>query len=230
MAAMSAHHHHHHHGHRRVPLHPAQVRRAKLWLRFVPRRAVFHTYPFIGRFAAHVRQRAYLWSFKPAYVRPALYAGSILSLLPVMGVQLPLALALSLALRANFMVFGGLQFITNPVTAAPIYYGTHQLGAAVMKAAGFHPASVPNALRDIEVHEGNHSAEAGPAAPPPREVRLGRRVTFAVNALTVGGVISGALLGLVLDLLLRVFWRSGRRPGEPPPAAPDGGGSGAFSA
>ena len=113
----------------------ARLRRVKQVLRFMPRRAMLHKYPLVGRFADAARQRAYLWSLKPESMRPALYAGSILSLLPVMGVQLPLALLLSLLLRANFMVLGGLQFITNPFTAAPIYYATHQLGAVVIRAS-----------------------------------------------------------------------------------------------
>ncbi len=40
-----------------------------------------------------------------------------------MGVPLPLALAL--VFRANFVVMDGLQFITTPFTAAPIFYGTY---------------------------------------------------------------------------------------------------------
>ena len=79
-----------------------------------------HKYPVIGRFAEFARKRAYLWSFKTEDLRPSFYAGSILSLLPLMGVQLPVALILSLALRGNFMVMGGLQFITNPFTAVPV--------------------------------------------------------------------------------------------------------------
>ena len=61
----------------------ARLRRLKQFLRYMPRRAVFHKYPLIGRFADAARKRAYLWSFKTANLRPSFYAGSILSLLPV---------------------------------------------------------------------------------------------------------------------------------------------------
>jgi hypothetical protein len=65
----------------------SRVRRAKAFLRYMPRRAAFHRYPFIGRFAQMARARPYLWSMKPRNLTTAFYAGSILSLLPVFGVQ-----------------------------------------------------------------------------------------------------------------------------------------------
>ncbi|MBI2514232.1 MAG: DUF2062 domain-containing protein [Opitutae bacterium] len=195
----------------------ARIRRVKQMLKFMPRRAVMHKYPLIGRFAALARKRAYLWSLKPQHMRPALYAGSILSLLPVMGVQLPLALLLSLLLRANFMVLGGLQFITNPFTAAPIYYATHQLGAYVIRHAGVGeslPSADPNEVV-LPLNEPVDPAlvEASPApaksaAPRPAITpSRARRIGTAINALILGGVISGAALGLVLDIFYRNYWQ-----------------------
>jgi len=175
---------------------------------------MLHKYPVIGRFAEFARRRSYLWSFRIQYLRPSFYAGSILALLPVMGVQLPAALALSLVLRGNFMVMGGLQFITNPFTAAPIYYATHQLGAKVIDLSGFG--------RSIDVVQPKPDAgatapepprfEAARVTPPEREpVHWTRRVGNAINALVLGGVISGTLLGAALDLLWRFAHRSPQR-------------------
>lgn len=188
----------------------ARLRRLKQFLRFMPRRAVFHKYPLIGRFAEAARRRAYLWSFKTVHIRPSFYAGSILSLLPVMGVQLPLAFLLCLLLRGNFMVMGGLQFITNPFTAAPIYYATHQLGKTVIEASGFGgsletvepvaPEVAPGPAQPPRLEP----AQVTPQ-PPPHEMHWGRRIGTAINALVIGGVISGALLGALLDLC----WRFG---------------------
>lgn len=186
-----------------------------------------HRYPLVGRFADFARKRGYLWSAKYEHMRPSFYVGSILSLLPVMGLQLPLALLFSVLLRANFMVMGGLQFITNPFTAAPIYYATHQIGAYVIRTAGFGhalPAADPKEsvlplAEEIDGHE----------APPPRtkaelaKPSTARRIGNAINALIVGGIVTGGALGLVLDLLYRNFWprRAPPRPdrGPPPPAA-----------
>lgn len=192
-------------------------------LRFMPRRAVMHHYPLIGRFAAAARSRAYLWSFRTDAMRPAFYAGSILSLLPLMGVQLPLAFALSLLLRANFMVMGGLQFITNPFTAAPIYYATHELGAYVISVAGFGEA-LPSADPDEPVLPLHGPAPNTPPEAPPPPASVVRRIGTAINALIVGGAISGAALGLLLDILYRNSWREYtlRHPRRLRPPPPDG--------
>lgn len=123
--------HHAHHEHRET------IRRTKQLLRWLPRRARLHKYPLIGRFAAYARTRSYLWSFRTEHVRGGFYLGSVLALLPTLGVQIPIALLLTVLLRLNFMVVGGLQFITNPFTAAPLYYGTYQLGHAIITSSGF---------------------------------------------------------------------------------------------
>lgn len=195
----------------------ARIRRAKLFLRFMPRRAVFHKYPLVGRFAALARRRSHLWSFKSQYVRPALYFGSILSLQPIMGVQLPAAFLLALLLRANFMVLGGLQFITNPATAVPLYYGTYELGRAVINVSGFGqsievedtPAFDPDAAPTLGDEE-PASPRPAPAAPASRRHRWTRAVGTHINALMLGGLIAGSALGLVLDLL----WQFGARRAE----------------
>lgn len=192
--------------------HARQERHARfrLWkqlLRYVPRRAAFHRYPLVGRFAEMARKRSYLWSFKLPQLRPAFYAGSILSVMPVMGVQLPAAFILALLLRANFMVLGGLQFITNPVTAAPIYYATHQLGKSIIHWSGFGD-SIP-VEEDIDMVAQAASVETfEPMHARPEvdnEIHWGRRIGSAINALVIGGAIIGTLLGVALDFSWRIL-------------------------
>ncbi|OHE85634.1 MAG: hypothetical protein A3G75_11370 [Verrucomicrobia bacterium RIFCSPLOWO2_12_FULL_64_8] len=191
----------------------ARIRRAKQLLRYMPRRAVMHKYPLIGRFAAIARRREHLWSFRREYVTPALYGGPILSLLPLMGLHLPLALLLSLILRTNFMVFGLLQFITNPFTIGPIYYGTYHLGRAVIEVSGLGTAPAPDPL-------GKQLTATDPLPPPgltetpdepPREIKWTKRFSTTVNALMLGGVIAGGAVGLVLDVLWRLGVRQAQR-------------------
>jgi uncharacterized protein (DUF2062 family) len=189
----------------------ARIRRTKWLLRFTPRRASLHRYPLIGRFADFARKRSYLWSFRGEYVRPALYAGSITALLPIMGVQLPVAFILAVLLRANVMVLGGLQFITNPFTAVPIYYGTHQLGQIVIRASGFGssvdvdpPPVQPRAsfsATDIEAlgEDEGDDASSHPLSHP--ALKWTRRFGTAINALVLGGVLGGCALGFILDLV-----------------------------
>ncbi len=139
----------HHHHHQRL-LRFARIRRLKLLLRYMPRRARFHTYPLVGRFAAFARKRSYLWTFRYAQIRPSLYLGSILTLIPIPG-QLPIAFFLCLGFRANFMVMGGLQFVSNPVTSLPFFFGTYKLGAAILDITGISAnKEVPVTAPDLD--------------------------------------------------------------------------------
>lgn len=186
----------------------ARIRRAKFWLRFMPRRARFHTYPIVGRFAAFARKRSYLWSFRYENLRPAFYSGSILTMLPLMGVQMTIGFALCLLLRANFMVMGALQLITNPITAGPIYYGTYKLGLIILQASGFDGGIDPASLGpepSIEFFE--DLAQGNDPAPLLPDGETGqstwRSIGIGINSLFLGGLIVGAALGTGLDL----FWR-----------------------
>ncbi len=204
-----------HHHHRKE--HFARIRRTKLFLRFMPRRAVFHKYPFIGRFAEAARKRSYLWSFKTPEVRPALYVGSILAFMPALGVQLPAAFLLALLLRLNVMVLGGLQFITNPLTAIGIYTATYQLGKAVIDASGFGrsievidsptpyvaPSELPLTRPPAKTLPGSPTAAA--EEEPPTQIKWTRLLGTGINALIIGGAIVGVVVGGILD----IAWRFG---------------------
>lgn len=186
------------------PPHHVRTRRLKRLLRYVPRRAVLHRYPLVGRFADQARRRAYLWSLKPRHVRPALYLGSILALLPAMGFQLPLALAIAMITRANLMIAGGLQLITNPLTAAPIYYSTYRMGRKVLdlvSGAGTPVASDAGAedpLAGEAIRVGLDPLEALETA---SSWTSGLGTT--VGALVLGGSLCGLVLGAVLDFAFR---------------------------
>lgn len=215
-----------HHHHRQRLLHFARIRRVKWLLRFMPRRARFHTYPLVGRFADFARKRSYLWSFRYTDLRASLYTGSILSLMPAMGVQLPIAFALCLFARTNFMIAGGLQFITNPVTAAPIYFATYKLGELVLFKTGWGPAESVPAVPEPDPTLDFASATTRPIAtatdspahiaPPVAPVSgnwLGElsarfrvtNLTHLFNCLVVGGLLAGLALGTALDLLWRLL-------------------------
>jgi hypothetical protein len=115
-----------------------RIARTKWWLRRLPRRTNIHRYPVLKWFARTARARSYLWCFRVKTVVPAIYAGCILSLLPLYGVQLMLAFILALVLRANLPILFGLQFITNPLTAIPIYFASFQIGRICLHLIGIH--------------------------------------------------------------------------------------------
>lgn len=179
------------HQHQRL-LRFARIRRAKFWLRFMPRRARFHTYPVVGRFAAFARKRSYLWSFSYPQIRPAFYLGSILTLLPLPG-QLPIAFALCLVFRTNLMILGGLQFASNLLTFPFILTATYKIGDGVMRLVG---------IERVPALTNNPSATA--AAPALAEQGFASKFFHYSSAFTIGGIILGLVLGAVLDLL----WRS----------------------
>ena len=184
--------------------HRSVHRNTKRVLRFLPRKAVLHKYPLIGRFAAQLRRRHYLWSLRREHMRSAYYAGSVISFLPLMGIQLPVALVAALVLRSNFMILGGLQFLTNPFTAAPIYLVTHQVGAAVVERIAPEERHISSVNEQDVLSAGEYVSET--ITHPiddedtPGPVRWTERVRHALLSLTVGGVLVGFLVGLVLDL------------------------------
>ncbi|CAI8342002.1 MAG: Uncharacterised protein [Opitutia bacterium UBA7350] len=109
-----------------------RIRRLKRWLRFLPRRANVHRYPILSWFAKAARKRNYLWSFRPDQAVPALHAGFILALLPIYGLQIPIAVMLAFFLRANLPILAGLQLITNPFTVLPIWLALYQIGRVTL--------------------------------------------------------------------------------------------------
>ena len=114
-----------------------RIARVKRILRIMPRRATVHRFPVLKWFATAARKRSYLWCFRVRTMVPAIYAGCILSLLPIYGIQLPLAVLLAFVLRANLPVLASLQFITNPLTVLPIYFTAFQIGRAILHPFGF---------------------------------------------------------------------------------------------
>lgn len=182
--------------HRQRLLHFARIRRAKFWLRFMPRRARFHTYPVVGRFAAFARKRSYLWSFQYPQIRPAFYLGSVLTLLPVIG-QLPIAFILCLFFRTNFMILGGLQFVSNLLTLPFIIAGCYKLGIGVMRLTGLDRfTSLIPAAASADPSLGHDPAALA-------EPGFASKFFLYGSALTIGGLIAGLVLGAALDLLWR---------------------------
>lgn len=119
-----------------------RVRRTRRFLRLLPRRSNLHRYPLLRRFAAAARNRPYLWTFRVPSVRRALYVGSVLAFLPLYGLQLLIGFWAALVFRSHLGLTLALQFITNPFTAAPLYYLTYRIGLWIISTLGIgegHP-------------------------------------------------------------------------------------------
>ncbi|HVS03291.1 MAG TPA: DUF2062 domain-containing protein, partial [Thermoanaerobaculia bacterium] len=102
--------------------------RMRRWLRPLPRRSNLASYPVVKWFADTARKRPYLWSFKNPGLRRAVYTGAVIAFLPVYGLQLLVAFWAAVLLRANLAVTCGIQLITNPFTAGPVYYLCYRIG------------------------------------------------------------------------------------------------------
>lgn len=113
-----------------------RIRRVKRWLRPLPRRTNIHRYPILKWFAEAARKRIYIWSFRVENAVPAIYSGSVLTLMPLYGIQVPTAFILALLLRANLPILVGLQVVSNPLTVWPIWLADYQIGRAIISVVG----------------------------------------------------------------------------------------------
>ena len=113
-----------------------RISRVKKWLRPLPRRTNIHSYPILRFFAEAARKRTYIWSFRVENAVPAIYAGSILTLMPLYGIQIPSAFLLALLLRANLPILVGLQVVSNPLTILPIWFADYQIGQMILSVIG----------------------------------------------------------------------------------------------
>ena len=163
----------------------SNIRRAKKLLRWLPRRANLHRYPFLRRFASTARKRSYLWSFRTKHVMPAFFAGCILSFMPLFGVQIPLAFVASLILRANLPILVGLQLISNPLTLPVIYHAAYMIGD--FSFGIFGDPNQMTLLTGIEENAG----------------LLGQGV-YKITAAMVGGIVIGLCFGLVLSVTYKI--------------------------
>jgi uncharacterized protein (DUF2062 family) len=93
-------------------------------------------------FASAARKRSYLWCFRVKNAVPALYAGCILALLPLYGIQLPIAVGLAFLFRANLPILTTTIFITNPVTILPAYFACFQIGRVLLHVFGMEAPQI----------------------------------------------------------------------------------------
>ena len=163
----------------------SKIRRTKKLLRWLPRRATLHRYPFLKRFAYTARKRSYLWSFRTKHVMPAFLAGCILSFMPLFGIQVPLAFVASLILRANLPILVGLQLISNPLTIPVIYHAAYNIGDFSFGIFGD-----PSQMTQVTGIQENASL-------------LGQGV-YRVTATMVGGIVIGLCVGLVLSVIYKI--------------------------
>lgn len=113
-----------------------RIRRLKKWMRPLPRRSNIHRYPVLKWFAKTAYDRSYLWSFKGNAMVLALFWGIWIAMLPIVGIQMIVVFFLALIVRANLPLIVALQWISNPLTMAPIYFADYEIGLLILELFG----------------------------------------------------------------------------------------------
>lgn len=197
-----------------------RIRRLKKWLRPLPRKSNVHRYPFLKYFADFARQRTYFWSIRPSHMIPAIYAGSIITVMPFQGIQIPLSLLAGIVLQCNLPLLIALQFISNAFTLPAFYAADYYIGEWVLKWI-----KGKKEVEDFNVQELAHQVET--ALSPMKEDAtwlewiidslnsavdlLIEKGPYYLGAACIGGLILGTLLGLILHILYRIFIHPSRK-------------------
>lgn len=169
-----------------------RIRFVKKFLRYVPRRGNIHKYPILKYFAKQARSRAYLWSFRTSEAVPALYAGWILTMVPVMSVQILIACVLSFLFRANIMILVALQFVSTPFTVPFLWWLDFIIGKKLINIFGTEEVKLIQqvydqagfqSMSDILVH--------------------GEQCLRWFLTTTLGGIVIGAIIGHISAIIYK---------------------------
>jgi uncharacterized protein (DUF2062 family) len=170
-----------------------RIRWIKRFLKYAPRRDNIHRYPILKHFANAVRKRVYLWSFRSTEVVPALYAGWVLTLMPVMSIQIAIACVLSFLFRANIMVLVALQFVSTPFTVPFLWYIDYKVGEFFVNILGTEGVQViRQAYEQASFKEVKDFFTHG--------FEQGMRYFLTT---TLGGIILGVIIGHLSALLYK---------------------------
>ena len=171
-----------------------RIRRVKRWLRPLPRRANIHRYPILKFFAEAARKRTYIWSFRVENAVPAIYAGSILTLMPLYGLQVVGAFLLALLLRANLPILVGLQVVSNPLTVLPIWFAAYQIGRIFLSVLGLNVATLNRDEVRVMLDNFIHGAWGNKF----------ENLSTVFGVTSLGAIIMGTFFGLIGSVAYRV--------------------------
>lgn len=84
------------------------------------------------RFLGKLLHDPNLWHLNRHSVARAMAVGLFAAFLPI-PMQMLVSATLAIPVRANLPIAAGLVWITNPLTMAPVFYGTYTLGAWLLQ-------------------------------------------------------------------------------------------------
>jgi uncharacterized protein (DUF2062 family) len=154
----------------------------KLFKRFTPNAAVVKQQPAL-RFLRPLLDDPNLFHFNRHSISLAMLVGVFLAFIPV-PFQMVFATILALWIRCNLPLSIGLVWISNPLTIAPIFFATYQLGLWIL---------------DIPiVHIDNHDITFA---------LLQNEIGKVWKPLFVGSLVAATVLSTVSYLMTRLLWR-----------------------
>lgn len=174
-----------------------RMRRVKRWLRPLPRRSNIHRYPVLRYFAQAAKKRISIWSFREEDAVPAIYAGCILTMMPLYGIQLALALALAWWLKINLPILVGLQVVSNPITVIPLWLADYQIGRTVLSVIGIEAQPLQRGeirLMLDQFFQGNWGGNF-------------ERLISVFGVTSLGALVMGSFFGLIGGFAYRIVAR-----------------------
>lgn len=136
-----------------------------------------------------------LWHMNRGAMVRAVYVGVICAFFPLPG-QMALAIAGALLVRANVPMSIALTWITNPLTAIPVFWAAYYLGATLLGEPVIGLRTIGLILTELTLWifgEGNNP--------------FSTHQIFSIKAFVVGASISAIISSTLLGLTLDLFWR-----------------------
>ncbi len=163
-----------------------RFRLLKKLLRYLPSRSTIRKNRFIGNWGRKILDKyPELWSFAYGPMHSAYYAGWILTFMPVMGLQITLAIILAIFLRANVMVLVALQMISNPFTIGFLWTFEYHIGKFILSfLPEQHKTIMQTALSETV-----------------QKSFTGHSFFKATLAICLGGLVLGVLFGKISCLI-----------------------------
>lgn len=121
----------HHHEHAAKTYRRLWRRRLRRVLKPLPRRSNLSRYPVLRHIKHWFAPFPFLWSYRQSETLRAVYLGSIITFLPIMGGQIFVGAVLALLFRANLTIMTALQFVSNPLTGPFMYALSYLVGRAI---------------------------------------------------------------------------------------------------
>ena len=112
--------------------------RIRRMLKPLPRRGNIGRYPVLKHIKHWFKPFPFLWSYRAPHWTRALYLGSVVTFLPIMGGQILVGAVLALVFRANLPIVAALQFVSNPLTGPVMYFLSYWVGGQLARALHMH--------------------------------------------------------------------------------------------